>query len=266
MIDPFGRELSYLRVSVTDRCNLRCRYCMPPGGVEMLGHDDILSYEEIVEVVRAAVGMGVRHVRLTGGEPLTRRDIVDLVAMVAAITGIDDLSMTTNGVYLTQYAPALVAAGLGRVNVSLDTLDPDRFAEITGGGDVAAVLAGIDAAEAAGLTPIKLNCVVGELTSDDDVAAVEAFGRQRGFEVRRIRHMHFATGEFTVVEGGAGGDCPRCNRLRLASDGHVRPCLFSDASFSVRELGPSEALQRAAQAKPAAGGPCEHNWMHGIGG
>ena len=266
MIDRFGRELSYLRVSVTDRCNLRCRYCMPADGVEMLNHDDILSYEEIVEVVGVAVGMGVRHVRLTGGEPLTRRDIVELVRMIAAIGGIDDLSMTTNGILLPQYAPALVAAGLGRVNVSLDTLDPQRFAEITRGGDVAAVLAGIDAAEAAGLAPIKLNCVVGEFSVDGDVEAIQEFGRRRDFEVRLIRHMHFATGEFTVVEGGAGGDCPRCNRLRLASDGHVRPCLFSDAAFNVRELGAAEALRRAAEAKPATGGPCEHNWMHRIGG
>ena len=266
MIDPFGRTLSYLRVSVTDRCNLRCRYCMPPGGVTLLSHDDILSYEEIVEVVRAAVAMGVRHVRLTGGEPLTRRGIVDLVSMVAQVDGIDDLSMTTNGTYLSEHATALAAAGLGRINVSLDTLDPERFAELTCGGDVAEVLAGIDAAEAAGLAPIKLNCVTGELTGPEDVEAVQAFGLERGFEVRLIRHMRFETGEFTVVEGGSGGDCPRCNRLRLSSDGHVRPCLFCDASFSVRQLGAAEALRRAAEAKPAAGGPCEHNWMHGIGG
>ena len=266
MIDPFGRKLSYLRVSVTDRCNLRCRYCMPSGGVTLLRHDDILSYEEIVEVVRAAVSMGVRHVRLTGGEPLTRRDIVDLVSMVAAIDGIDDLSMTTNGTYLAEYAAALAAAGLRRINVSLDTLDPERFAEITRGGDVSAVLAGIDAAGAAGLAPIKLNCVVGEFTDEEDVAGVQAFGRQRGSEVRLIRHMHFARGDFTVVEGGSGGDCPRCNRLRLSSDGHVRPCLFSDVACSVRELGAAEALRRATEAKPPAGGPCEHNWMHGIGG
>ena len=266
MIDPHGRDISYLRVSVTDRCNLRCQYCMPETGVKLLRHEDILSFEEIVEVVQAAAGMGVRHVRLTGGEPLTRRGIVDLVPMIARIDGIDDLSMTTNATRLTEFAPALAAAGLRRVNVSLDTLDPQRFAELTRGGDVAAVLAGIDAADAAGLAPIKLNCVVGEFTTDGDVEAVQALGLRRGFEVRLIRHMVFETGEFTVVEGGTGGDCPRCNRLRLSSDGHVRPCLFCDASFSVRELGAVEALDRAAAAKPAAGGPCKHNWMHGIGG
>ena len=266
MIDPFGRNLSYLRVSVTDRCNLRCRYCMPADGVALLGHDDILSYEEIVDVVGAAVAMGVRHVRLTGGEPLTRRDIVDLVGMIARIDGVDDLSMTTNAVLLPQYASSLATAGLKRVNISLDTLDSQRFAEITRGGCLDDVLAGIDVAEAAGLAPIKLNCVVGEFSDEDDVQGVQTFGQQRGFKVRLIRHMHFETGDFTVVEGGTGGDCPRCNRLRLSSDGHIRPCLFADAAFSVREFGPAEALRRAAEAKPAAGGPCEHNWMHGIGG
>ena len=266
MIDPFGRKLSYLRVSVTDRCNLRCRYCMPADGVTLLAHDDILSYEEIVAVVREAVGMGVRHVRLTGGEPLTRRGIVGLVGMIARIDGVGDLSMTTNATQLAAFAPALASAGLQRVNVSLDTLNPECFAELTRGGHLGDVLAGIDAAEAAGLAPMKLNCVVGEFTGDGDIEAVQAFGQRRGFEVRLIRHMRFDTGEFTVVEGGSGGDCPRCNRLRLSSDGHVRPCLFSDVAFSVRELGAAEALQRAAEAKPAGGGPCEHNWMHGIGG
>ncbi|MHC4986437.1 MAG: radical SAM protein, partial [Planctomycetota bacterium] len=237
-----------------------------PDGVQLLSHEDILSYEEITEVVQAAAEMGVRHVRLTGGEPLTRKGIVDLIAMIAQINGIDDLSMTTNGTYLAEHAASLAAAGLRRINVSLDTLDPQRFGELTCGGDLAQVLAGIDAAEAAGLAPIKLNCVTGNLTGPEDVEAVQALGRRRGFEVRLIRHMDFQAGEFTVVEGGSGGDCPRCNRLRLSSDGHIRPCLFCDVAFSVRELGAAEALRQAAQAKPAAGGPCEHNWMRGIGG
>ena len=266
MIDPHGRDISYLRVSVTDRCNHRCRYCMPEDGVTLLRHEDILSFEEIADVVTAAVDMGVRRVRLTGGEPLTRRGIVDHVGMIAGIEGVDDLSMTTNATRLADLAPALAAAGLMRVNVSLDTHDPRRFAELTRGGDLEEALAGIEAAMAVGLEPIKINCVVGEFTADGDVEAVRAFGSRRGFDVRLIRHMHFATGDFTVVDGGTGGDCPRCNRLRLSSDGHIRPCLFSDVAFSVREFGAAEALRQAIAAKPVAGGPCEHNWMHGIGG
>ena len=266
MIDSHGRTINYLRVSVTDRCNMRCTYCMPPEGVTLLSHDDILSFEEIVAVVRAAVDMGVTKVRLTGGEPLIRRGIVDLVAAVAGIDGVADLAMTTNGTLLGRYASDLAAAGLDRVNISLDTLDGERFSELTRGGDLSAVLEGIDAAVATGLTPVKLNCVVGELTPQSDPRAVREFGRLKGLEVRVIRLMDFETGCFSVVEGGSGGDCQRCNRLRLSSDGHIRPCLFSDISLDVRLLGPAEALRQAVAVKPQAGGPCSHNWMHGIGG
>ncbi len=266
MIDPFGRSIDYLRVSVTDRCNLRCRYCMPAEGVRRLRHEDILSFEEIAEVVTVAVGMGVRKLRLTGGEPLVRRNVVDLVAALARIDGIEDLAMTTNGVLLAEHAAALAAAGLDRVNVSLDTTDPQRYRQRTRGGDVRQVFAGIAAAREAGLTPVKLNCVVDGEADAPDAEAVRQYAGEHGLEARVIRVMHFATGEFSVVEGGLGGDCPRCNRLRLTSNGMVRPCLFSDLAFSVRRLGPAEALRRAMAEKPEAGGPCEHNWMYGIGG
>jgi len=134
MIDRFGRAITYLRVSVTDRCNLRCTYCMPPEGVRLLPHDRILSFEEITDVVATAAEMGVSKVRLTGGEPLVRRGIVDLVRMVARIDGISDLAMTTNGLLLGPMAADLRAAGLMRVNVSLDAIDPVRYAAITRGG------------------------------------------------------------------------------------------------------------------------------------
>ena len=266
MIDGFGRELNYLRISVTDRCNLRCRYCMPSGGVNMLPHEEILSFEEIAEVVRTAVEMGFKKVRLTGGEPLVRRGIIDLVKMLAAIDGIEDYAMTTNGILLAQYAGALADAGLHRVNISLDTTDLTRYAELTRGGNIRDVFAGIDAALRCGLTPVKLNCVFNGSSAESDAEAVKKFGRDKGLEVRIIRLMDFASGRFSVVEGGTGGDCPRCNRLRLSSDGMIRPCLFSDLSFSVRKLGAEEALRRAAGEKPRAGGPCTHAWMHGIGG
>ena len=264
MIDKYGRTISYLRISVTDRCNLRCTYCMPAAGVTMLPHEDILSFEAIADVARCAAEMGITKVRLTGGEPLVRRGIVTLVEMLGAIEGIDDLAMTTNGVLLGRFAADLARAGLHRVNVSLDTTDPQRFAELTRGGDVSAVLEGIDAARQAGLTPIKLNCVVGPCNGD--VELVRQYGRENGYEVRAIRLMDFEAGHFSVVEGGSGGDCPNCNRLRLSSDGHIRPCLFSDIALDVRALGPAEAIRRAVAAKPRAGGPCSHNWMHGIGG
>ena len=266
MKDRFGRTIDYLRISVTDRCNLRCRYCMPKEGVPLLRHDQILSFEEIVEAARTAVQMGVTQIRLTGGEPLVRRGIVELVASIADIDGVEDLSMTTNGILLARYARDLHRAGLKRVNVSLDTTDPARYRQITRGGDIQQVFEGIRTARQAGLDPVKLNCVVSESSAESDAESVRQFGQAQGFQVRMIRQMTFATGCFSVVEGGAGGDCERCNRIRLSSDGKVRPCLFSDIFFDSRRLGPSEAMRRAVDMKPKAGKPCGHTAMQTIGG
>ncbi len=265
MYDRYQRRIDYLRLSVTDRCNLRCTYCMPAGGVALRRHEDLLSYEEITAFVRIAVGMGIARVRLTGGEPLVRRGVVSLVEMLAAIDGLDDLALTTNGVLLPPLAADLAAAGLRRVNVSLDAIDPDRYATITRGGNVAQALAGIAAAQAAGLGPIKLNCVVRESPEEPDAQDVAAFGRQAGCEVRFVRQMDLATGVFSPVIGGNGGDCPRCNRLRLTSDGRLRPCLFSDLAYDVRALGAEAALRLAVDTKPAAGG-CSRTTMSKIGG
>jgi cyclic pyranopterin phosphate synthase len=132
MYDRFNRRINYLRISVTDRCNLRCRYCMPETGVKLLDHSDILSFEEIVEAVRVCVSMGINKIRITGGEPLVRKHIVNLVRMIAAVPGVSDLSMTTNGMLLEEYAIPLADAGLDRINISLDTINPAKFLEITG--------------------------------------------------------------------------------------------------------------------------------------
>jgi GTP 3',8-cyclase len=266
MKDRFGRTIDYLRISVTDRCDLRCVYCMPEEGVRLVAPDKILSFEEIREVSSLAASMGVTKIRLTGGEPLVRRGVIDLVGMLADIPGVSDLAMSTNATRLAEYADDLAAAGLMRVNISLDSLRPEVFANITRVGDLGNVLAGIEAAQRAGLSPIKLNCVVQHSSDEPDAREVAAFGRERGFDVRFIKLMNFASGEFSVVEGGSGGDCPRCNRLRLSSDGLVHPCLFSDLAFSVRELGAAEALRRALEMKPQAGGPCKHNWIRAVGG
>lgn len=266
MKDRFGRVITYLRISVTDRCNLRCRYCMPAEGVPLLRHEDILSLEEMAAVARTAAGLGINKLRLTGGEPLVRRNLVQLVRLLAGIPGITDLGMTTNGILLAEHADALAAAGLHRVNVSLDTLDPARYAAITRGGDLRAVLAGIRAARESKLLPVKLNCVVERDANEPDARAVAAFAREHGFEARFIHRMDFASGSFSVVEGGRGGDCPRCNRLRLSANGMVRPCLFSDLGFSVRRLGAEQALRQAVTHKPEAGGPCSSNWIRAVGG
>ena len=265
MFDSFDRRIDYLRVSVTDKCNLRCVYCMPEEGVPALRHEDVLSFEEIRDVVQTAVAMGVTKVRVTGGEPLVRRDVVTLVGLLAGIDGIRDYAMSTNGILLADHAQRLAEAGLRRVNVSLDAVDPERYAAITRGGDVRRVLAGIDAALAAGLRPVKINCVVRGSPDEADAQAVTKYAAPLGLEVRYIRRMNLSAGDFSVVIGGAGGDCPRCNRLRLTCDGTVRPCLFSDLGFSVRELGAREAIERAVAAKPASGRTSRQHF-HAIGG
>ncbi|MBN2182274.1 MAG: radical SAM protein [Sedimentisphaerales bacterium] len=266
MIDRFGREINYLRISVTDRCNLRCRYCMPAEGISLLRHCDILSLEEIIDVTVCAVEMGIKKIRLTGGEPLVRKGIFNLVQSIAAIEGIEDFAMTTNGILLSKYARPLADAGLKRVNISLDTIDQRQYRMLTRCGNIKDVFTGINAARKAGLNPVKLNCVVGRFSRESDPQAVKEFGKTNGMKVRIIQQMSLESGSFSVVEGGSGGDCMRCNRLRLSSDGKVRPCLFSDIYFDVRQLGPEQALKAAVAHKPEAGGPCIHNLMHRIGG
>lgn len=266
MLDQYGRTISYLRVSVTDRCNLNCRYCGPIRNLKQLSPKDILSFEEICEVVETAVELGVDKVRLTGGEPLVRKGIVTLTRALAQVKGVHDLAMTTNGTLLAQFASDLANAGLDRVNISLDTMDSHRYKQLTRGGDLQQVLDGIEAAKKQGLHPIKLNCVVGEYLDETDYLSVQEFAYREGLSVRKISLMDFESGRFSVVEGGSGGDCSNCNRLRLSSDGRVRPCLFSDVSFSVREQGIKLALINAIRHKPQTGSACKHDWMRGIGG
>lgn len=169
MLDRFNRQIEYLRVSVTDRCNLRCTYCMPPEGVEMKSHEEILSLEEIVQIVQALVPLGISKIRLTGGEPLVRKGLPSLVKRLAAIPQIKDLSLTTNGLLLPQYAQELKEAGLNRVNISLDTLDGEKYRQITRLGNINQVHQGIKAALAAGLDPVKINVVVIKGFNDDEI-------------------------------------------------------------------------------------------------
>jgi cyclic pyranopterin phosphate synthase len=187
--DAFHRPITYLRISVTDRCNLRCVYCMPEEGLPWIEKSSILSYEEMAVIVRAAAKAGVRAIRLTGGEPLIRRDLHRLVKMIAAIDGIEDIALSTNGLLLAEQAQRLRGAGLTRVNVSLDTLRPDRFEAIARRPGLDRVLAGIEAAFDAGLGPVKLNCVVMRGQNDDEVAAFAELTRHRALAVRFIEVM-----------------------------------------------------------------------------
>ncbi len=266
MYDNYNRKINYLRISVTDRCNLRCTYCMPEEGIKLLRHEDILSYDEIRDFTEVAVSRGVSKVRITGGEPLVRKGVIALVGMISEITGIRDLSMTTNGVLLKQFAHELKTAGLKRVNISLDTLDPEKFISITRNGNIADVLEGIKAAKDAGLSPVKINCVIKKSKEEPDAIAVTRFCKVNHLEIRYIHQMDLVSGFFSTVEGGTGGNCSLCNRLRLTANGKLKPCLFNDIGFDIRELGYNRALDLAVSLKPECGSKNITGTFYNIGG
>jgi cyclic pyranopterin phosphate synthase len=204
LVDPQRRVIDYLRISVTDRCNYRCSYCIPedgPEGTEHVASADVLSFEEITALARAFVGLGVRRLRLTGGEPTARRDLPRLARMLRAIPGVEELALSTNGHLLPELAAPLRAAGVDRLNVSLDTLDAEKFRRITGRGELGRVLAGLEAARAVGFTSIKLNTVAIKGFNDGELAALCAFAWERGFVPRFIEHMPMAEGR-TYIAGG----------------------------------------------------------------
>ena len=310
LTDPFNRTIDYLRVSITDRCNFRCVYCMPEEGSPIAPKEELLSADEFVRLVRIAVEAGIRKVRLTGGEPLVRKDLVEIVAGIAALDGVEDLSLTTNGYILDELAAALAGAGLTRINVSLDTLRPDRFKAIARRGDLERVIAGIGAARSAGIGPIKINCVAMRGVNEDEAADFAAWTLREEIHFRFIELMpirwnldetsgfdplsaHQGTGLLQLrqskgsmlsdlqmrrmfisaeelrsliesVHGpmepaelrtngpartyrlpGAPGTvgfisqissdlCANCNRIRLTSDGFLRPCLMSDGELDLR--------------------------------
>ena len=191
ILDSFGRSINYLRISVTDRCNLRCLYCMPPEGVPQMPHSEILSYEEVRTVVQAAAELGITKIRLTGGESLVRAELPKLIKMLSQIEGIQELSLTTNGTFLKKHALELKQAGLSRVNVSLDTLKADKFRYITRLGKLKDVLEGIEAAKEAGLHPVKINTVVMRGINEDEILDFTRMTYEDGWHVRFIELMPF---------------------------------------------------------------------------
>lgn len=323
-IDGLGRSIDYLRISVTDKCNYRCLYCMPEEGVPVLQHSQILSIEEISRFVRIAASQGISHIRITGGEPLVRKGIISLISEISAIDGIESVALTTNASTLAPIAAQLKDAGLDRINISLDTLDPQQFKTLTRRGDIADVMAGIDASLAVGFSPVKINCVVIRALDQDflgfarmtvdrplHVRFIEFMpvGYQAGIddhgwnesdvipsqELRQIISQRTAAaglGELLPVgaDGQPAGNgpasyytlpgamgtigfisslsnhfCSACNRLRLTADGALRPCLFSDDEFSVRDALRTgtdqqvlDVLQLALDNKPDA-----HHWRVG---
>ncbi|MCD8100652.1 MAG: GTP 3',8-cyclase MoaA [Oscillospiraceae bacterium] len=294
MLDSYGRKIEYLRISITDRCNYRCVYCMPPEGVEKMEHCDMLTLEEIEEIARAFVRLGVKKLRLTGGEPLARKGLVDLCRRLGAIEGVEDISLTTNASLLAPVAAQLREAGVRRVNVSLDTLDAEKFKKITRVGRLSDAIEGIRAALAVGMSPVKLNTVLIGGFNDDEIPALVGLTRLYPVDVRFIELMPIGhTTEFgaeaylpcsVVLErvpeltpaGTDGGVaklytlpdalgrvglisplsshfCAECNRMRLTSDGKLKPCLHSRQEIPVRGLHGEEleaAIKNAILCKP----------------
>jgi len=265
MHDSFDRCIDYLRISITDRCNLRCVYCMPAEGIHLLRHEDILSLEEIARVAAAAVGLGVRKIRLTGGEPLVRKGVLDLVSLLRPLRGLEILTMTTNGTLLAPVAGELRARGLDSANISLDTLDADRFAALTRGGRLEDALSGIDAAVRAGL-PVKINTVVTADAPEGDLERVSAFCAERGLGHQRIRHYDLAGQKLDQEDYERPPRCGDCNRIRLLANGTLKPCLHSDLSVPVDFSDIEGSLRECVRAKPGRGAACTTLAVGQIGG
>jgi GTP 3',8-cyclase len=268
MYDSYNRKIDYLRISLTDLCNLRCTYCMPAEGVSLRPRSDFLTYEEITEVVREAVGLGLTKIRLTGGEPLVKKDLDILIRALKAIPGIEELALTTNGTRLAPLAEILKEAGLDRINISLDTLDPERYRSITRGGDIRDVLRGIDAARAAGFRRTKINMVLIPGVNDDEIGAMAAFCGENGLTLQRIRHYSLRErgDESEREDAERPGACARCNRIRLTADGKLKPCLFSDTEIPVDLTDIPAGLKKAIREKPARGRSCTVRGIWQIGG
>ncbi len=230
LVDNFGREITYMRVSVTDRCNLRCVYCMPEEGIKAKTHGEMLTMEEFARVVRVASTLGISRVRITGGEPLARKGVASLVRAVAAVPGIRDISMTTNAAMLAPVADELAAAGLNRVNISLDSLKADTYARLTRRGDLASAIAGIHAAQSAGLRPIRLNAVVLRGINSDEIESLAALTLKYDWDVRFIEFMPF---------WGNGG--PFGEEYVVPID-EIRRCVLA--------LGVEDRIAQRAVAKP----------------
>ena len=293
MKDRFGREISYLRLSVTDLCNLRCAYCMPEEGVKKLQHQSILSIEEIEEIVRVAARLGITKIRITGGEPLVRRGITEICRRVSSIPGIAETCLTTNGSLLPRYAAELREAGIKRLNVGLDSLDADTYRTLTRGGELADALQGIEAARAAGFKTLKINAVLLGGINESELRTLAELSREQGTHVRFVELMpignsaNWADGRYISCKAvlaaipelipigsdgvaqlyslpGAPGTvglissvseafCRACNRIRITSDGRLKPCLHSPEEVLLRGLNNDEleeTMRAAIFSKP----------------
>lgn len=236
LVDAHARVVRYVRISLTDRCNYRCTYCMPEEGVDLVPREDVLTFEEIERIVRALATVGVRRVRLTGGEPTVRKDLIALVERLGAL-GLDDLAMTTNGHLLPELAAPLRRAGLDRLNVSIDSLDPARFRAITRRGDLATVIAGVDAARSAGFAQTKINMVVMAGVNSDEIAALARWAWERDLVPRFIEEMPLSDGALFAMRGGVY-PAARIRANLTAAFGPLAP----SSTTGVPGVGPARSL------------------------
>lgn len=268
MLDKYKREINYLRISVTDRCNLRCVYCMPAEGVPKKDHHDIISYEQIIDTVESAVKIGISKIRITGGEPLIRKDIVNLMRGIRSVEGVKELVLTTNGVLLENMAVDLREAGIDRINISLDTLDPEKYTELVRGGDLKKVFRGIDKVIDAGFQGTKINMVLIPGFNNDEVDDMKVFCIGKGLTLQRINHysLHDIGSINRKYEAERPLKCSVCNRIRLTSEGKFKPCLFSDLEIPLDPDDPEKSLREAVLSKPEKGTMNNTNGNWEIGG
>ncbi|OGI26947.1 MAG: molybdenum cofactor biosynthesis protein MoeA [Candidatus Melainabacteria bacterium RIFOXYA12_FULL_32_12] len=265
MLDRFNREINYIRISVTDKCNLRCIYCMPEEGVPIKDHSEILSYEKIELIVKEAVKLGIAKVRLTGGEPLIKRDIETLVKKISLIDGIRQLCMTTNGTLLSQKIKVLKEAGLNSINISLDTLNPEKYKKITRGGNIQNTLDGIEAALDEGFL-LKLNMVVLKGINDDEIESMKEFCYENYISLQLINHFSLNSTKLEQYTFDRPPKCKNCNRIRLLSDGTLKSCLHSEEEYKVDFNNITESLKNIILSKPKKGSMCTSRKMVEIGG
>jgi cyclic pyranopterin phosphate synthase len=267
MLDRYNRKIDYLRVSVTDRCNLRCIYCMPEEGIFLKTHNEIMSYEKILSVIQVATRFGIKKIRLTGGEPLVRQDISFLIKEIKKVNGIEELTLTTNGVLLSKMAQELKEAGLDRINVSLDTLDPEKYRQITRIGEIDTVLRGIEAINSVDFKRTKINMVLIPGINDQETGDMRAFCVKNGLTLQRINH--YSLRDYNSINRKYDAErplpCELCDRIRLTADGKLKPCLFSDMEIPVNFENIGESLKKAILSKPESGTVCmlKQNWQIG---
>lgn len=265
MQDHFNREIHYLRISVIESCNLRCTYCVPDGAEPVTDPKNQLSIAEIVSVCRAATELGFDKFRLTGGEPLVRRDLPQLIAEMRKIPGVKFIGLTTNGLLLAPLARSLKESGLDSVNVSLDTLDPARYSELTRGGNIEDVFKGIDAAAACGF-PIKINVVMSGEESLAGLPALEKYAQEKGARVQTIKQYDLRQNKTDDHPFSRPLPCEQCNRVRLMADGTLRPCLHSTRSVLLDKKDPKASLKAVVLLKPERGTTSDLGSVRATGG